>query len=151
MVCRWYGINLSQKSIVERVYGGIVNMPADDRVLTEALNSTWTSDDGQRFDIRARVFSPQLGQGDVNNATVVDDLIGEHPLINGSRGHATLVARVDYQPTPWNVPRIFRVHVIDPWPGAAPPPYYARFLTHDEMVPVQFGGSLRYLASIRVS
>lgn len=135
---------------MERVYGGIVNMPADDRVLTEALNSNWTSDDGQRFHIRARVFSPQLGQAAVTNSTVVDDLSGEHPLINGSRGHATLVARVDYQQTQ-NVPRIFRVHVIDPWPGAAPPPYYARFLAPDEMVPVQFGGSLRYLASIRIS
>jgi hypothetical protein len=151
MVCRWYGIRLSQESIVQRVYGGITDMPASDSVLTRALNSIWVSDDNQRFKIIANVFDPALGRADVSNQIVINDLANERPLINGSRGHATVVARVDYQIAPNGNPVVVRVHVIDPWPGAAPPPKYARFLDQDEMSPEGSGGSLRYIASIRIS
>lgn len=149
MVCRWYGIALSQETIVERIYGGQQNMPADDQHLTSALNSNWESDDGTRLRIRARVFSPSLGMGDVDNSIAIRDLADDRPLINGSRTHATVVARMDYFGDE-AAPQVSRVHVIDPWPGAAQAPLFARFLEPDEMSPVQFGGSLRYLASIYI-
>ena len=152
MVCRWYGISISQQSIVAQVYGGVQNMPADDGTLTKALNSNWTADDGSHFKISSFVFSPALHRSDVSNDRVIDDLTNDYPLINGSRSHATVVARVDYQRTPDGTPLVGRVHVIDPWPGAAGPPYFARFLAPDEMRPASLpGGSLRYLASIRIS
>lgn len=151
MVCRWYGVRLSQQSIVARVYGGLVNMPADDRNLTAALNSKWTADDGTSFRIQASVFSPAMGQANVDNQRMIQDLANERPLIVGARTHATVLARVDYVEGPYGQPIVQRAHVIDPWPGAAPPPQFARSLQPDEMTPIQMGGTLRYLASISVS
>lgn len=150
MICRWHGVALSQESIVERVYGGLVNWPGDDRVLTSSLNSDWVSDDGTPFTIRANVFSSALDLADVSNQLVIDDLRNEQPLLVGARSHATVAARVDYINDAAGL-QIGRVHVIDPLPGAAQPPFFARILDPDEMTPVESGGSLRYLASIRIS
>lgn len=150
MICKFNGVRLSQQSIVNRIYGGIQNLPADDRVLTSALNAQWVSDDGVPFKISAKVFSPALGLADVSNQRVVDDLKAERPLLNGSGSHATIVARVDYIMSSAGQPQIERVHVIDPYPGAAPPPLFARFLTQQEMTPASLGGSLRYLASVTI-
>jgi hypothetical protein len=151
MVCHWYGYPLSQESIVKRVYNGLVNMPGDDKVLTSALNSVWESDDHRRFRISASVFSPALNKNDVSNQQAIDALINEKPLINGSRSHATMVARIDFKPS-GGQPEVLRVHVIDPFPGVAPPPQLARFLDRDEKIPItESGGSLRYLASITVT
>lgn len=150
MVCNWHRFPLSQESIVKRVYGGLVNMPGDDRVLTSALNNVWEADDKRRFRITANVFSPHLGANDVSNLRVVNDLKDERPLINGSGTHATVVARVDYTVGIGGQPHVGRVHVIDPFPGQAAPPLHARFLSQAEMTPIQFGGSLRYLASISI-
>jgi hypothetical protein len=146
MVCRWHGVQLSQESIVNRIYGGMANMPANDQQLTSALNDVWEADDGSRIRISASVFSAAMNLAGVSNERVIADLSAGRPLINGSRTHATVVARVDYLPR--QRPDIRRVHVIDPWPGAASPPQYARFLEADEMTAVQHGGSLRYLASV---
>lgn len=152
MICRWHGYPLSQRSIVERVFGGIVNMPGDDRVLTSSLNSAWTDDNGRPFRISAEVFSPALGLAQVLNDRVVEDLQNDRPMLNGSRSHATVVARVDYTPAQAGAqPTVHRVHVIDPWPGGAQPPQYARFLDPDEIVSALAGGSLRYLASVRIA
>jgi Papain-like cysteine protease AvrRpt2 len=151
MVCRFHGFHLSQKSIVTRVYSGAVNMSGDDRVLTAALNNVWQDDEGRNFRISAEVFSPMMRQSNVDNRRVIDDLKNDRPLIVGTRAHSTVLARVDYRPQPDGTPQIMRVHVVDPFPGAAPPPWHARFLEADEMVPVINGGSLRYLASIRVT
>lgn len=151
MVCRFHGIKLSQRSIVHRVYGGLVNMPADDKTLTAALNNQWTSDDGKSFRISADVYSPALLQSGVSNERAIEDLTNERPLINGSGSHATVVARIDYVPQAGAPPVVERVHVIDPFPGAAAPPQYARFLSPKEMVPATLGGELRYVASIRIS
>jgi hypothetical protein len=149
MICRWHGYEISQPRIVQQMYGSVVNMPADDRLLTQALNRSWTADNGRPFKTSAKVFSPMLGQSNVDNNLVISDLKNDQPLICGARSHATVVARVDYfsgQP-----PRVGQVHVVDPYPGAAAPPFYARFLAPDEMTPMNFGGQLRYLASIRVA
>lgn len=150
MVCRFHGFDLSQESIVRQMYGSVVNMPADDRVLTAAINRRWTTTDGRNIDITASTFSPALGTSDVMNSTVVDDLRNNRPLINGSRNHATVTARVDYTRTNMGNPEVFKVHVIDPWPGATNNQQRARFLEQDEMTPVQLGGQLRYVASVRV-
>ncbi|MGX5774868.1 papain-like cysteine protease family protein [Methylorubrum zatmanii] len=151
MICRWYGYPMRQDRIVNDVYGGVVDMPAADGNLTSALNHTWTADDGRRFRISAETFSPALGTANVSNERVIDDLSNDRPLLNGSGTHATVVARVDYVQSAGQPPRVMRVHVIDPWPGAAPGPQMARFLDASEMTPIQHGGSLRYLASITVS
>jgi Papain-like cysteine protease AvrRpt2 len=149
MLCRWYGIRISQESIVRNVYGELVNAPADDITLTRALNSSWRSDDNQLFKMTSKIFSPALERADVNNKMIIEDLANEHPLIMAARSHAMLVARVDYKPG--RFPVVYWIHVIDPWPGAAPPPKYARLLDRDEMAPAQVGGSLRYIASVRIS
>ncbi|MGN8097253.1 papain-like cysteine protease family protein [Methylobacterium sp. 22177] len=151
MICRWYGYHMAQSRIVNEMYGGVVNMPAADELLTSALNHDWTADDGRKFKISADTFSPSLGTASVSNERVIEDLTHDRPLLNGSRTHATVVARVDYLSRPGQPPQVMRVHVIDPWPGAAPGPQMARFLENDEMTPLQSGGSLRYLASIKIS
>ncbi|PLP56178.1 hypothetical protein CYK37_27025 [Mesorhizobium loti] len=149
MICNWHGHPMSQASIVNGVYGGLVNLPGDDRVLTRTLNHTWTDDNGGSFTISANTFSPMMGTANVTNQQIIDDLDHDYPLLIGARSHATVLARVDYLAQN-SGPQIFQAHVIDPWPGAAQPPYYARFLAPDELVPATTGGSLRFIASIRV-
>jgi hypothetical protein len=149
MICKWHGIRLSQDSIVNRIFGGIVNMPANHADLTKALNSDWTSDDDEEFSISAEIFSTNLKKANVDNNRAITDLANDRPLLNGSRTHATVVARIDYVPTYFG-PQVGRVHVIDPWPGATSPPWYARFLEIDEMTAEANGGSLRYLASVSI-
>lgn len=148
MICRHYGYPTSQERIVTDVYGGIVNMPGDDNVLKNELNKYWYSDDGRKFKISADIFSPALGSAGVSNQRVVEDLKNNKPLLNGSATHATVTVRVDYDPAGYNVQR---VHVIDPFPGVAPPPTHARFLNPSEMTAEAKGGSLKFLASITVS
>ena len=133
------------------MYGGIVNMPAADEKLTSALNHDWVADDGRHFKISADTFSPVLHTASVSNARVIEDLSNDRPLLNGSGSHATVVARVDYVTQPGQPVKVLRVHVIDPWPGAAPPPQMARFLDMAEMTSVFLGGSHRYLASIKLT
>ena len=123
-------------------------MPGDDNVLKNALNKYRYSDDGKKFKISADIFSPALGSASVSNQKVIEDLKNNKPLLNGSATHATVTVRVDYAPAGFNVQR---VHVVDPFPGAAPPPVYARFLTPSEMTPEAKGGSLKFLASVTVS
>lgn len=149
MICKHHGYNLSQSSIVSDQYGGPVNLPGDDTVLKKELNKVWTDDDGKRFAVSAQIFSAALGTFDLANTAVVDELRSGRPLLNGSKSHATVTVRVDYIDTGSN-PDVKRVHVIDPWPGAAPGPQMARFLDNGEMVAVQKGGSLRFLASIHI-
>jgi hypothetical protein len=149
MICKWHGYEISQPSIVQQTYGSIVNMPADDRTLTGVLNRVLRADDGRRFRITARIFNPVLGLDNLTNEQIIDDLRNDKPLLYAARTHAMVLARADYFPTP-NGPDIRQGHVVDPYPGVAPPPYYARFLAQDELRPPNRGGSLRYLASVRV-
>jgi hypothetical protein len=150
MICKYHGFNLSQKSIVQDVYGGPVNMPGDDHVLQKELNKIWTDDDGRKFAVSARIFSPALGTFDLANTAVVNELKNNRPLLNGSKSHATVTVRVDYIDTGAD-PMVQRVHVIDPWPDAAPKPQMARLLAPDEMLALPKGGSLRFLASINMN
>jgi hypothetical protein len=150
MICKFHGFNLSQPRIVQQMHGSLINKPGDDKLLTNALNRVWDDDDGQPLRTSAVVFSPMLDKFDVDNRRVLDDLKNDFPLLCGARKHATVVARADYYDGPDGRPLVFQVHVIDPYPGAAKPPLYARLLDHDETVPVTIGGELRYLASIRV-
>lgn len=151
MVCRFHGYDLSQESIVKQMYGKIVDMPADDKLLTDAVNREWTSKDNRKFRIASHIFDPILGMADVQNDTIVDDLRNERPLICGSKGHATVVARVDYVHNPKGQPLVLRVHVIDPWPGATNNEQLARFLDDNEAKSMTMGGGLRFLASIKIS
>ena len=150
MICKFHGFNLSQPRIVQQMHGGLINKPGDDKLLTEALNRSWDDDDGKLLRTSAIVFSPILDKFDVDNRRVLDDLKNDFPLLCGARKHATVVARADYYDGPDGRPLVFQVHVIDPYPGAAQPPFFARLLEHDETVPVTIGGELRYLASVRV-
>jgi hypothetical protein len=150
MICRYHGFHLSQSRIVQQMHGELINKPGDDRLLTDALNRNWEDDDGKLLRTTAQVFSPILDKFNVDNRKVIEDLKNDFPLLCGARKHATVVARADYYDGPDGPPLVFQVHVIDPYPGAAQPPLYARLLQHDETVPVTIGGELRYLASIRV-
>lgn len=150
MICKFHGFSLSQPRIVQQMHGSLIDKPGDDKLLTEALNRVWDDDDGRPIRTRAIVFSPKLDKFDVDNRLVIDDLKNDLPLLCGARKHATVVARADYYEGPEGRPLVFQVHVIDPYPGAAKPPLYARLLEHDETVPVTIGGELRYLASVRV-
>ena len=97
---------------------------------------------GQPLRAGAIVFSPILDKFDVDNRRVLDDLKNDFPLLCGARKHATVVARADYYDGPDGRPLVFQVHVIDPYPGAAKSPLFARLLEHDETVPVTIGGEL---------
>jgi hypothetical protein len=52
---------------------------------------------------------------------------------------------IQYFATPYG-PQIVSIGVFDPWPGTG-----ARGLTPAEMMPAHMGGSLRFLATVRVT
>jgi hypothetical protein len=71
----------------------------------------------------------------------VEEPDGDHPVIIGSVGHATVLTAMQYIQTPVGSQRR-SCGVFDPWPGRG-----ARNLSPGEMVPIERGGAFRFAAT----
>ena len=146
MIFDFYGHPVSQARIVSEVYGAVVNMPAVyGIIIAKQLNRTWTDDNGKRFrSVLTGAYDPQAGVNNLNNAILVSELDGGHPVLIGAAGHATVLTLMQYFQTPMG-PNVRLCGVFDPWPGRG-----ARNLAPAEMMPVGVGGALSFVATARV-
>jgi hypothetical protein len=145
MVFRAFGHPVSQARIVNETYGGIVNWPAGSgKVIAQALNRGWRDDAGEAFSSRVvAAYDPQFGIAAISNQQIIQSLAGNMPLVLGARGHAVVLTAVDYVATP--IPQVVAAGAFDPWPGRG-----LRSLSPDEIVPISLGGSMQFLAEMRV-
>ena len=147
MVFAYHGHPVAQPRIVSEVYGQPVNMPAQAGiVMAQQLNRTWVDDRGASFAAQVTgAYDWDAGVNVISNQQLVAELERGHPLVIGNRSHAMVLTAVQYFKTPYG-PNIVAAGVFDPWPGIGP-----RALTPDELYPIHLGGSLRFLASVRIS
>jgi hypothetical protein len=143
----YQGYPVSQERIVSEVYGSPVNLPAmAGIVIARQLDRDWVDDSGARF--RARVtglYDADAGLLSINNSQIIASLDDDQPLVIGARSHAMVLTAVQYYQTPAG-PNVVGAEVFDPWPGVGP-----RLLEMDELTAVHLGGSLRFLAAVRVT
>ena len=147
MIFSFYGHPVSQARIVTDVYGAPVNMPSGYGALMAALlNRTWKDDNGDRFRSRLTgAYDPAAGVRAVNNNMLVRELDQGHPVLIGTAGHAVVLAMMEYAKAFAGVGQVVRCGVFDPWPGRG-----ARDLVPAEMLPVELGGALEFIATARV-
>ena len=147
MLFTYYGHPVSQRRIVEEVYGNPVNMPAKAGiVMARQLNREWVDDRGKSFtstltavyDFAYKVFA-------IEDRRLIDELDSNHPLVIGAGHHAMVLTSVQYYRTPKG-PRLISGGVFDPWPGRGP-----RSLIPRELVFAHQGGLLHFAATVKVA
>lgn len=138
MVAGYYGHNLSQETIVQTVYGRLVNLPAVNWTIINALNRTWIDDDGNEmqtacdivWDAQSGIMRPDAPQ------VASQYLLNNQPLIVGTLGHAMVLTAVGFVRSAFNPYLGEATHAVvrDPWPGRSP----RRLLSPQEWHSIQF-------------
>jgi hypothetical protein len=116
MILNYHGLFVAQEQIVQRIYGGQIDAPAQPAQILAAL-SGWAPDTRGRFS--AIYASPYT----FSAAQIVQDLANRWPLIVGLQnpgggGHAVVLTAVYYSVDQWNNPIFQSVVLRDPWPGS---------------------------------
>lgn len=142
-----YGYSVSQERIVSEVYGSPLNMPSGAAIhMAQLLNRNWRDDDGKSFKSRLQgAYDFDAKVDSLTNQMLIEELDNDHPMIIGAGGHAMLLTAIEYMESPLG-PRVLLCGVLDPWPGRG-----ARNLTPPEMLRIEFGGIMRFVASARVT
>ena len=146
MLYSYYGHPVSQARIVSEVYGAPVNMPAmAGIVMARQLNRSWQDDAGGAFNSYVTAaYDVQAGVNNINNYWILSQLQQNKPIIMGAGGHAMVLLSLSYYPGQLG-PNVVQGVVFDPWPGRG-----IRYLTAAELTPMNFGGSLSFLASVDI-
>ena len=115
MVLNYHGLYVSQEAIVTKVYGQLVDQPAEAPQILQALN-------GWAPDVRGRYSGVIADPYSITGPSLVYDLTYRWPLIVGLRGdpvgHAYVLTAITYQVDPWNNPIIQTVVLRNPWPDS---------------------------------
>jgi hypothetical protein len=143
---------LSQESIVEQVYGGVVDRPIDRLSLFQSIDRTYEDENGDEFDVTSGIYDLGTGQATIGNDEIIEEFKAKRPIIYCNKTHmvAAYGARYSTRGTPFspNV-TVCKVYVADPWP-----PHRGSYRTLEicEMVPAFFpGGELTFVATVDVS
>jgi hypothetical protein len=150
MLTRSAGKPVDQTTIVGKTFGPSVPcVTGGIQQMIRASNGTYRGVDGGAVRLRARnmyfleaglVPPPQA----FNNATIIDRLNNDEPLLYGNSHHCMVLIAVSYIPAlPY--PNIVRAVVLDPWPGMGVHP-----LTQAELFPAHRGGEMHFLGAIDV-
>jgi hypothetical protein len=152
MIFASHGHPVEQTRIVRRIFGGLVCHGAGSSPSTAAatmdsvLSGKWVDDNGNGFNSTViGVYDVANGVNALDNAEMINELSGNNPLLYANRTHAMVIVDVDYFATPIG-PNVREVGVLDPWPYS--PSYH--YLSPAEMVPVQMGGQLTYVAAVHI-
>ena len=114
MVLNYHGLYVKQEEIVSRIFGGMVDRPANPQQIMAALQG-WAPDS------RGRYSEILADARNMDPVSVIQDLEYRWPLIvglsgPGGTGHAYVMTACYYQVDASNQPRIFRVVLRDPYP-----------------------------------
>lgn len=117
MVLNYHGLYVSQEQVVQRIYGGQINQPANSNQILNALTG-WAPDNrGRSSSIHANPYTS-------SGSEIVQALANKWPLIvglrnpNGGIGHAVVLTAVYYSTDQFNNPIFKGVVIRDPWPGS---------------------------------
>lgn len=114
MVLNYHGLRVTQEQIVTKIYGGLVDAPAEGGSVVAALNG-WVPDAaGNAAYVQAVPYV-------VSAADIIRDLALRWPLIVGLRqqpvSHAYVLTAVTYSLDGYGQPQLRGVVLRDPWPG----------------------------------
>lgn len=140
MVLNYHGLYVSQEQVVERIYGTLVDRPAQPSEILQAL-SGWAPD------VRGRFSAIYATNYIFHGSQIVEDLAFKWPIIVGLRGnpigHAYVLTGVYYSVNMYtNEPIFSRVILRDPWPANP---------SRQEMSWAEFRGRLMFAARVRVN
>ena len=142
----YYGHPVSQQTIVQTVYGNNGNYPALPIVISRVVNRTWKDDNGVEF--RSRLISAYdlaSGVNNMSNATIIDELTNNHPLLVANTHHCMVITAVDFIPYTTNIQGGI---VFDPWPLSDE----VHYLSYPEIIPAYlYGGQCTYIAAVRLT
>lgn len=115
MVLNYHGLYVSQEQIVARIFGNLIDAPAQPQQILAAL-SGWAPDTRGRF---SQIFANTYV---LQGSDIVNDLANKWPLIVGLKqpsqiGHAYVLTAVFYTVGPGNQPIFDKVVLRDPWPS----------------------------------
>lgn len=148
MLFNYYDHPVSQERVVSEAYGSIDNIPAGSGLtIARQLSRDWVDDNGDSFSARlVAAFDADAGVNALPNDQILQALSNDTPLIMGARSHAMVLTALEYAPTPMG-PNVVAGYAFDPWPQSTG----VRQLAPDEMLVVQRGGSLRFVALADIS
>ena len=117
-IFQWYGRDVAQERIVEKIFGGDLNSPASGPQIFEAINGYWTDDYDDDFYAEATpLLDLQYSFGNPQAAAIMStELLEDHPLIIGTRGHAMVVTALTWVQDVYGRQQIVDLVVRDPWP-----------------------------------
>lgn len=146
MIFAAYGHPISQQAIVAHVFGGTVCQPAGNTLtIARALSDQWTDLNGTPFQYTiSAAYDPANGVNNLDNAIIVNELSADRPLLYANTHHAMVVVVADYMRGPNGPNRVDGIGVLDPWPYS--PGFHP--LSAPEMVPIDRGGQMTFLATI---
>lgn len=114
MVLNYHGLRVTQEQIVTKIYGGLIDAPADPARVITAL-SGWVPD------IAGNAAYVQAVPYFISAADIIRDLTLRWPLIVGLRqqptAHAYVMTAVTYSVNAYGQPVLLGVVLRDPWPG----------------------------------
>lgn len=150
MIFAAYGHAVPQETIVTRVFHATVCASSQNTLnIADVLSDQWTDTAGRTFQSHIiAAYDPSNGVNAINNAIIVQELAANHPLLYCNTHHAMVVVSCDFYMGPGGLPtQVAAVGVLDPWPAS--PGYHP--LSVPEMVPVQQGGQMMFLATVRTT
>lgn len=137
-----HGYNVSQRAIIERLYGGSLPCVSATGQQLASLTNGWWDVGNFRFRVRSeQLLNLDMGIWTQNIPTRVDaELRSGRPLLNGSLGHATMLTAMTYLRDHTGRFSISQLIVRDPWPFSP----HLRYLSAQEVA------STRFLLAVRV-
>lgn len=147
MIFAFYGHPTDQKKIVAQTYGDVVCFPAGaTKTIAVDLSREWEDDDGDAFKSTiVGVYDPANQAVNLDNASLIEELANDHPLLTCNATHAMVVYAASYAPT-LGEPYIGEIDVVDPWPAS---PRTHPLNAMDSRASIS-GGSMTFLATVRV-
>lgn len=141
MIFASHGFRLPQEAIVKDITGKLedVNAPSGE-AMTNALRRKWRSPEShQEVATSAKVGDIAANRFEISNAAIADELAEGRPLLIGTRGHAMVLVKANYERRTNGDVIITGGTVIDPLPGKG-----VRKLARGEMI-------LSYVAAVQVA
>ena len=115
MVLNYQGVDVSQETIVEKVFGYKADRPANAYTIAVAVRGNWPG----RVQISSHVDNPRT----VTANAFIEDLTYKYPLIVGLRmpgqdvGHAYVLTGISFTEDMYNNKKPIEVILRDPWPS----------------------------------
>jgi hypothetical protein len=147
-IFRYHGHPIDQDDIAMDIFKTLACKAAGNpAVLTAVLSKVWTDTNGKDFKSTvAGLYDPLDGVNDLDNDDIVSAMLAGNPMLYANKTHAMVIVGIEYRKNiAGKLIDIVDVRVGDPYPGKG-----IRSLSTTEMIPINRGGEMTYLASVDV-